>query len=143
MTVKKGFDSMAGSPACSSGLGFRSCSSRRLVSRFHLVLLFWYHVLTCVSVSLSASATLPRSATLRYFWQRNLRSRNASCACVNAVLRRRGFLALSLPSLPVAACLCRPLSPFVLGLPPPSDPTDDSFGLNLARDGDVFPEYLG
>ncbi|RVE39836.1 hypothetical protein evm_015514 [Chilo suppressalis] len=37
-----------------------------------------HEVLTCVSLRLGASATSPRSATLRYFWQRNLRSRYAS-----------------------------------------------------------------
>lgn len=52
---------------------------------------FWYHVLTCVSLKFSASATSLRSATDKYFWHRNFRSRYASCECVNAVRRRRGF----------------------------------------------------
>ena len=54
---------------------------------------FWYQVLTCVSVRLRQSATSARSATLRYFWQPNLRSRYCSWACVNAVRRRRSFFA--------------------------------------------------
>ena len=52
---------------------------------------FWYQVLTCVSDSLSASATSERSETERYFWTRNFRSKNANWECVNAVRRRRGF----------------------------------------------------
>lgn len=38
-------------------------------------LLFWYQVFTWVSESDKASATSLRSATLRYFWQRNFLSR--------------------------------------------------------------------
>ena len=58
---------------------------------------FWYHVLTCVSVRPRHSATSALSATLRYFWQPNLRSRYCSWACVKAVLRRRSFLGADLP----------------------------------------------
>lgn len=48
-----------------------------------------YHVFTCVSDKLSWLATSPRSATDKYFWHRNFRSRKASCEWVNAVLLRR------------------------------------------------------
>ena len=44
-------------------------------------LLFWYQVFTCVSLRQSSSATSLLSATLKYFWQRNLRSRKFSWPC--------------------------------------------------------------
>lgn len=52
---------------------------------------FWYHVFTWVSLKFNASATSLRSATDKYFWHRNFRSKYANCECVNAVRRRRGF----------------------------------------------------
>lgn len=52
---------------------------------------FWYHVFTWVSDKFKASATSLRSATDKYFWHRNLRSKYASCEWVKAVRRRRGF----------------------------------------------------
>lgn len=67
---------------------------------------FWYQVFTCVSDRLSASATSLRSATDRYFWHRNFRSRYASCAWVNAVRRRRGLR----PFAASAACSGPPTS---------------------------------
>ncbi len=57
-------------------------------------LLFWYQVLTCVSVRLRASATSALSATLKYFWHLNFLSRYCNWACVNAVRLRRGFFIL-------------------------------------------------
>ena len=54
-------------------------------------LLFWYQVLTCVSVRRRVWATSVRSETLKYFCFRNLPSRKASWACVNAVLLRLGL----------------------------------------------------
>lgn len=56
---------------------------------YELWKIYSYHVFTCVSDKFNWLATSPRSATDKYFWQRNFRSRKASCECVNAVLRRR------------------------------------------------------
>ena len=52
-----------------------------------------------------SSATFPLSATERYFWDRNLRSRKASWAWVKAVRRRRGFLLLQ--SIPPSSSALR------------------------------------
>ncbi len=57
-------------------------------------LLFWYQVFTCVSLRFNLSASNPLSATLKYFWQRNLRSKTDSCAWVKVVLRLRGLRGL-------------------------------------------------
>lgn len=95
---------------------WRSCSSRNWFWRFHFVLkwqesqdnhrlnfhwrvvllrrsylLFWYQVFTWVSDRFKVSATSLRSATLKYFWQRNFLSKYANWACVKAVRRRLGF----------------------------------------------------
>lgn len=98
---------------------YRSCSRRSWFWRFHFVRRFWYllmrkilvffnvnlsggeesyHVFTCVSDRFSWLATSARSATDKYFWHRNFRSRKASCECVNAVRRRR--FRFKLPLLP-------------------------------------------
>ena len=48
-------------------------------------LLFWYQVLTWVSVRLSLAASSSRSWTLRYFWRSKLFSNVCSWWSVNAV----------------------------------------------------------
>ena len=55
---------------------------------------FWYHVLIWVSFKFRRSAKVPLSATLRYFWHKNFRSKTASCVCVKVVRLRRGRLGL-------------------------------------------------
>lgn len=58
---------------------------------FHLVLLFWNQIFTCVSVRLKDKARFSLSHTDRYRVARNLFSRATSCSYVNAVLARRGL----------------------------------------------------
>lgn len=58
-----------------------------------------HQVLTWVSDKFSWLATSPRSATDKYFWQRNFLSRKASCEWVKAVRRRR--LRFKAPLLPI------------------------------------------
>lgn len=53
--------------------------------------LFWYHVLTCVSVRLRAAARSMRSCTLRYFCRSKLLSSWLSWWSVKAVRALRGF----------------------------------------------------
>lgn len=53
--------------------------------------LFWYQVLTCVSVRLRAAARSMRSCTLRYFCRSKLLSSWLSWWSVKAVLALRGF----------------------------------------------------
>ena len=79
-------------------------------------LLFWYQVLTCVSVRLRASATSALSATLRYFWHLNFLSKYCNCACVKAVRRRRGFFIFvnTVPNTAWSALLSVSLSVFSL-----------------------------
>lgn len=73
----------SGDGICPVSWALRANSSIRiLLCRFHLVRLFWYQVLTWVSVRLSPFATAALSATLRYFCIRNLRSRKPNWACV-------------------------------------------------------------
>lgn len=54
-------------------------------------LLFWYQVLTCVSVRLREAASSIRSCTLRYFCRSKLRSSWASWWSVKAVRAFLGF----------------------------------------------------
>lgn len=54
-------------------------------------LLFWYQVLTCVSVRLRAAARSMRSCTLRYFCRSKLLSSWLSWWSVKAVRALRGF----------------------------------------------------
>lgn len=58
---------------------------------FHLVLLFWNQIFTCVSVKLRDRARFSLSHTDRYRVARNLFSRATSCSYVKAVLARRGL----------------------------------------------------
>lgn len=53
--------------------------------------LFWYQVLTCVSVRLRAAARSMRSCTLRYFCRSKLLSSWLSWWSVKAVRALRGF----------------------------------------------------
>lgn len=58
---------------------------------FHLVLLFWNQIFTCVSVRLRDRARFSLSHTDRYRVARNLFSKATSCSYVNAVLARLGL----------------------------------------------------
>lgn len=58
---------------------------------FHLVLLFWNQIFTCVSVRLRDRARFSLSHTDRYRVVRNLFSKATSCSYVNAVLARLGL----------------------------------------------------
>lgn len=58
-------------------------------NRFALALLFWNHIFTWVSVSLSDEENSALSAILKYCFSLNFFSRESSCCVVNGVL---GFL---------------------------------------------------
>ena len=55
-------------------------------SLFHLVRLFWYHVLMCFSVSPNVAASFERSCLVKYFCWLNLTSKLSSCELENVVL---------------------------------------------------------
>jgi len=98
--------SVASTWSCNRGACCTVCQPNAAARRRRdAYLRFWYQVFTWVSDRFRASATSLRSATDKYFWQRNFRSKYASCACVKAVLLRRG------------------LRPFVPTLPSPPSPT--------------------
>jgi hypothetical protein len=63
-----------------------------LNEKINIYLLFWYHVLTCVSLRFNLLASSIRSWTLRYFWRSNDFSRVWSWWSVNAVRAFRCFL---------------------------------------------------
>lgn len=67
------------------------CTQAFVSSWPHAHLLFWYQVLTCVSVRFRDAASSILSCTLRYFWRSKLRSSWASWWSVKAVRAFRGF----------------------------------------------------
>ena len=66
-------------------LAIRMSISASSVCLLYFILLFWNQVLTCMSDSLSFSASSPRSAEERYFLSWNFFSSSATCSREKAV----------------------------------------------------------